>query len=215
MSRARSRKRRPRGGRGVQREGASQAHRDSGPSEGGRASEIRPGGPTSDKVNVRARGVSARPATGSSATRRSRSSPTAPTFGEHPRAPWHPLPLSELLILAGAVGTVLGMKRLGHGLSSGGPTLLVGLAVVAIGTIEVTLREHRSGYRSHTVLLAVLPVLVLDSLVVLGVSAFATPPRLLTVGLLAVDIALVALLFKVLRARFLEARHARVLSSAR
>jgi hypothetical protein len=208
MSRARSRKRRPRGGRGVQRDGAPRTQGD-----GERPAQDRE---APEQVNGRARGATARPASRSSETRdRSKigqhSSPSAPTFGEPPRAPWHPLPLSELLILAGAIATVIGMKRLGHGLTNGGPTLLVGLAVVAIGTIEVTLREHRSGYRSHTTLLALAPVVVFDSLAVLGVSVFVTPSRLMIVGLLAVDVALFVLLYRALRARFVEARHARVL----
>jgi hypothetical protein len=210
MARARSRKRRPRGGAGGGRrqgggrvpasDGAPRAHKDAAHIE-------RPASAAHPPAVARGGG----PRTGSSGAHRARSSPTTSTFGERPRAPWHPLPLSELLILAGAVATVIGMKRLGHGISGGAPSLLVGIAVVAIGTIEVTLREHRSGYRSHTALLALIPVLVLDSLVVLGVSAVTTPPRLLTVGLIALDVAVFALLFKVLRARFVEARHARAL----
>ena len=58
--------------------------------------------------------------------------------GERPQAPWHPLPLSELLILVGAVGTVVGLSR-GE---SGIPVLFAGLVAVLIGTVEVTLREH-------------------------------------------------------------------------
>ncbi|MFI5004251.1 MAG: hypothetical protein ACHQE6_04485 [Solirubrobacterales bacterium] len=153
-----------------------------------------------------------REGTGASAgSGRVRASPTAPTYGERPPAPWHPLPISELLIFVGAIGAALGLSKVGHGLSSGGPALLAGIGAVAIGTVEVTLREHRSGYRSHTTMLALLVVLVFDSLVVLGLSAITTLPRLFEVGLLAVDVALFALLFKLLRARFLDARHARVL----
>ena len=147
---------------------------------------------------------SARPA-------RVRSSPTAPSYGERPRAPWHPLPISELLILVGAIGAALGLSKVGHGLSSGAPALLAGIAAVALGTIEVSLREHRSGYRSHTTMLALLGVLVFDSVVVLGITSITTVPRLFGVGLLAIDIALFALLFKLLRIRFLDARHARVI----
>jgi hypothetical protein len=143
---------------------------------------------------------------------RVRSSPTAPTYGGRPRAPWHPLPISELLIFVGAIGAALGLSKLGHGLSSGAPALLAGLGAVALGTIEVSLREHRSGYRSHTTMLALMGVLVFDSIVVFGITSLTTVPRLFEVGLLALDIALFALLFKLLRARFLDARHARVIS---
>jgi hypothetical protein len=135
------------------------------------------------------------------------------SVGERPPAPWHPWPLSEMLILVGAIGTVVGLRRLsgGGGISNGGPALFAGLGAVALGTFEVTLREHRAGYRSHAMLLSLLPVLVFDTIVALGVSAFTTVPRLFNVGLLAVDVALFAVLFKLWRARFLDAR-ARVIS---
>jgi hypothetical protein len=128
------------------------------------------------------------------------------TFGERPQAPWHPLPLSELLILAGTIAFVLALSRLNRGVSAGGPLLLAGIVAVALGTIEVTLREHRGGFRSHTLLLALLPVVMLHSVVVLGASVFSKPSQLLNIGMLAVDIALFVFLFRVLRARFLDAR---------
>lgn len=134
------------------------------------------------------------------------------SVGERPQAPWHPWPLSEMLILIGAIGTVVGMARLGHGgISSGGPVLFAGLAAVVLGTLEITWREHNAGYRSHTLILALLPVVVLHSVLALGLAAFTTVPRLLNVGLLFVDAAIFAVLFKLLRARFLDAR-ARVVS---
>jgi hypothetical protein len=111
------------------------------------------------------------------------------------------------LILAGAIAFILALSRLGHGgPSSAGPLLLVGVAAVALGTIEVTWREHSSGYRSHTLLLALLPVIVLHSVVVLGYSSVAKPSQILNVGMLAIDIAVFALLFRLLRTRFLDAR---------
>ncbi len=134
------------------------------------------------------------------------------SVGERPPALWHPWPLSEMLILIGAVGTVVGLARLGHGgISNGGPVLFAGLGAVVLGTIEITWREHHAGYRSHTLILALLPVVVLHSAVVLGLAAFTTVPRLLNVGLLAIDMAIFAVLFKLLRARHLDAR-ARVVS---
>jgi hypothetical protein len=132
--------------------------------------------------------------------------PTQATFGERPRAPWHPLPLSELLILAGGIAFVLAVSRLRHGPSSGGPLLLVGIAAVALGTIEVTWREHSSGFRSHTILLALLPVILLHSAVVLGYTFLAKASQALNLAMFALDIAVFAVLFKLLRTRFLDAR---------
>jgi hypothetical protein len=188
VARARSRKRRPTGakrpsaGAGEAASGAGAAHRR-GRSEGRSASSAK----------------------------KARSSPSAPSYGERPNAPWHPLPLSELLILIGAIGAALGLVRSGHDIANGGRLLLAGLGAVAIGTIEVTLREHRSGYRSHTVMLSLMLVLVFDSVLVFALTSFTSLSRLFTVGLLAVDIALFAVFFKMLRARFLDARHARVI----
>ncbi len=198
MARARSRKRRPAGARRT----PAGAGADAAAPPAATPHAASPAAPK------QARAPRSRDAPGGRA--RVRTSPAAPTYGERPRAPWHPLPLSELLILAGAIGAAVGFAKVGHGLSSGGPALLAGIGAVAIGTIEVTLREHRSGYRSHTVMLAFMVVLVFHSVVVLGLSAFTAVPRLLEVGLFAVDVALFAFLFKLLRARFLDARHARV-----
>jgi hypothetical protein len=131
-----------------------------------------------------------------------RAAPASATFGERPRAPWHPLPLAELLILAGAIATVIGVARN----FKGAKLLLAGIAAVALGTIEVTLREHRAGFRSHTLLLSVLPVVAMHSAIVLVVSAFTSAPAALSVGLLVLDVAVFAVLFKLLRASFLDAR---------
>lgn len=124
---------------------------------------------------------------------------------ERPPQPWHPLPLSELLILVGAVAVVVGLRRG----SSGHAVLLAGIGAAAIGTLEVTLREHLGGYRSHTVLLALLPALALHTAVILIVAAFARVPRALNIGLLVPDAAVFAFFFKLLRMRFVDARRRR------
>ncbi len=173
-----------------------------------RSRKRRPTGAT--RAPARAKKDVTSPKGSSGAAKKSRS-PAAPTYGERPNAPWHPLPLSELLILVGAIAAVLGLARSGHDASSGERLLLAGLGAVGIGTIEVTLREHRSGYRSHTVMLAGLLVLVFDSILVLALTSFTTLPRIFTLVLVAADFALFAVLFKLLRARFVQARHARVI----
>jgi hypothetical protein len=142
-------------------------------------------------------------------------SPNPPPIDGRPQAPWHPLPLSELLILIGAIGTVVGLTRLGSGASQDAPLLFAGLAAVMIGTIEVTLREHRSGYRSHILLLALLPTILFHTATILVVSAFTSVPRALNVGLLIVDAAIFAVLFKLLRAGFADARRERTFATRR
>lgn len=138
---------------------------------------------------------------------RRRRAPAYRDFEERPQAPWHPLPLSELLILAGAVAFAIAMLRLSHhGAGAAAPLLLAGILAVGLGTAEVSWREHRSGFRSHTLLLAFVPVLALHTLVVGGYAAVASPPPALNVGMLVVDVAVFLALARYLRTRFLDAR---------
>jgi hypothetical protein len=130
-------------------------------------------------------------------------------LGERPHSLWHPWPLSELLILVGAIGTVVGLSR---GVSNGGAPLFAGLAAVAIGTVEVTLREHLSGYRSHAIVLAALPVVVLDTMLVLLIAPFGAGLKL---AMVTVDVVLFAVVYRMLRARFSEARRERVFTGGR
>jgi uncharacterized membrane protein required for colicin V production len=126
--------------------------------------------------------------------------------GERPPPPWHPLPLSELLILVGIVGAVIAYLR---GIERNAALLGAGIGAVVIGTFEVSLREHLSGFRPHTGLLSVIPAIALHSAVVGVWLAVGQPPKWLNYALLPVDLALVAVCFKLLRARYADARRAR------
>lgn len=192
-----SRKSRPRAS-------GSTAQRGQGPT-GSAAQGVQ--GPTGSAAQ-RAQGQTAPNAMAASPGRsRGRRTPAYRNFDERPEAPWHPLPLSELLILAGAIAFVIALTRLGHhGIKADAPLLLAGILAVGIGTAEVSWREHRTGFRSHTLLLAFVPVLALHTLVVGGYSAFASPPRALNLAMFAVDIAVFAALARYLRARYLDAR---------
>ena len=118
--------------------------------------------------------------------------------GERAQSPFGGLPISELAILVGVIASVIGF------IQGGGPALIVGLIVCALGVIEVTAREHFSGYRSHTALLAAIPSVALEAGVVL-----AFKPSQRAVLVLAV-VPVFAGLFWWLRRRFLIARQARV-----
>jgi hypothetical protein len=150
------------------------------------------------------------------AERRARGFKDPQSLGERPRAPWHPFPLSELLILVGAVATIVAFGKLKHGLASGGATLVVGVVAVLVGTVEFTMREHRSGYRSHTVLLSTIPAVVVYTGTLLVLSAFVSPlPGALKVAPLVLAVPVFALLFRLLRARFADARRERVFAGDR
>lgn len=67
---------------------------------------------------------------------------------ERPPAPWGSAPLAELAILAGIIALIVGVVG-GHETAIG-----IGVALAALGGLEVAVREHFGGYRSHTTLLA-------------------------------------------------------------
>ena len=70
---------------------------------------------------------------------------------EAPKAPWHPFPLVELAILAGLILVVAGFTLGGDGR----PVLIFGgLGLVSVAALELSIREHFAGYRSHSALLA-------------------------------------------------------------
>jgi uncharacterized integral membrane protein len=67
---------------------------------------------------------------------------------ERPPAPWGDAPLAELVILAGIVSLIVGV--VGQHTTAIG----IGVALAGLGGLEVAIREHFAGYRSHTTLLA-------------------------------------------------------------
>ncbi|WP_249009157.1 hypothetical protein [Conexibacter sp. DBS9H8] len=121
------------------------------------------------------------------------------TYGERPASIFAPLPVSEIAILAGIVAVVIGF------LNRGGPALEVGVIVAGLGVVEFTARDHFSGYRSHTTLLAAVPAVIVEVLFV--VLAGVPQQRFL---LFAPVIPVFALSFWGLRRAFAIARHARV-----
>lgn len=124
--------------------------------------------------------------------------------GERPEGPFGGLPVSEVAILLGIIGAVIGF------LNGGGPALVVGLVVCGLGVCELTAREHFSGYRSHTALLAGLPAVAIEA----GLVALVGEPKQRSLLLLVV-VPVFAVLFWLLRRRFMAARQARVARSAR
>ena len=132
------------------------------------------------------------------AEQRPRRSPTG-TYGERPPSPFGGLPISELAILAGGVAFIVGV------IQSGGPALIAGAIICTLGVVEVTAREHFSGYRSHAMLLAALPAVGVETALVAAFGA----PRTRALLLLAV-VPVFALGFWLLRKRFETARQARI-----
>ncbi|HWG08712.1 MAG TPA: hypothetical protein VN672_06860 [Solirubrobacteraceae bacterium] len=133
------------------------------------------------------------------------------SVGERPHAPWHPFPLAELAILVGLIAVAIGAAR-GE---SGKALLLLGVGVVVLGTLDTTIREHLSGYRSHAGLLASVPTALMHGAIALGLYALGAPPVTWVLVPLAIDVPVFSVLVKLLRARFQDARRERVFAGRR
>jgi len=132
-------------------------------------------------------------------------------FGARPEAPWHPFPLAELLILIGLIAIAVGASRGANGL----PVLLAGVGAVTIGTLDFSIREHMSGYRAHSSLLAAVPTALMHGGFALLLSALGAPSAALILAPLALDFPVFALLVKLFRGRFDDARRERVQAARR
>jgi hypothetical protein len=124
--------------------------------------------------------------------------------GERPAGLFGRVPVSEFAILAGLVAAVYGYA------SSSPPALIAGLAICALGTMEVVGREHFTGYRAHTAMLAAVPAIAAE----LGVVALFGDPSERGLLLLAV-VPVYVIGFFALRRQFAFARRARVAKAAR
>lgn len=133
------------------------------------------------------------------------------SVGERPRAPWHPVPLAELLILVGMIAVAIGVAR-GE---SGKAVLFVGIGAVLVGTLDTTIREHLSGYRSHAALLAAVPTALLHGGAALALYALGAPSVTWVIVPLAIDVPVFYVLLKLLRGRFQDARRERVFAGNR
>lgn len=78
--------------------------------------------------------------------------PGRPSLDERPPPLWAPFPLTELIILAGIVLMVWGFLDGAGG--DGNSKIAAGLAIASIAGMEISVREHLTGFRSHTTLLA-------------------------------------------------------------
>ncbi len=124
---------------------------------------------------------------------------TLGSVGERPPGIFGGLPISEFAILAGLISLVVGS------IDQGGSAVDAGIVLMALGVTEVTAREHLSGYRSHTTLLAFMPAVIVEAIYALVVGA----PRQ-RILLLAPVIPVFGICYWVLRRHFRIARHARL-----
>ena len=113
---------------------------------------------------------------------------------ERPPAPWGSFPLVELAVLVGIVLAVAGFIMGGDR----GPVFIVtGLALGSIGGLELSIREHFAGYRSHSALLAGVPALI-----VLALLFYAGPASIPPLARVAVGAAVFGVAFYLLAVTF-------------
>jgi len=124
--------------------------------------------------------------------------------GERPPNPFGGVPVSEISILAGIVTAVVGY------LSGGGPALFVGVLLCALGVLEFTAREHLAGYRSHSTLLAAIPTVAVE-FVLVQIIPSSWPRATSLIG----DAIVFGVAFWLLRKRFARAKQTRVARVAR
>jgi hypothetical protein len=103
---------------------------------------------------------------------------------ERPPAPWGSFPLTELVVLMSLILGVIGFINL----DTRNGKVMVGTAMVlgSLGGLEVSIREHFAGFKSHTTLLAastgVLSMIIVSA--VGGTSGLAVLGIVVAVGIL-------------------------------
>jgi hypothetical protein len=75
----------------------------------------------------------------------------AASLDERPPAPWGNVPLVELVVLAGIVMLVIGFISGGR---TGTVLIAAGAILCSLAGLELSIREHFGGFRSHTFVLS-------------------------------------------------------------
>jgi hypothetical protein len=107
------------------------------------------------------------------------------SIDERPPAPWGSFPLSELAVL---VAIVLIVASFPVGGDQGVVMFAAGLLLGTLAGLEVSIREHFAGFRSHSTLLAgCLAILTITAIALAAGEVFV--PVLLAAGLVVFGIA--------------------------
>jgi hypothetical protein len=109
---------------------------------------------------------------------------------DRPPAPWGNFPLVEIAVFIGLVMVILGFLVISGDRKP--VFVIVGLSLASIGGLELAIREHFAGFRSHTLILAGAPAAI-----VLAILFYAGPaglPQIARAGIAAVVFGIAALL---------------------
>lgn len=104
-----------------------------------------------------------------------------------PPAPWGSFPLVEISVLLGIALLVAGLVMGGE---RGGLAIGVGIGLAALGGLELAIREHFAGFRSHSSLLAGVPAIA-----TMGILFYAGPDSLEPIVMIGIGAAVFALSF--------------------
>jgi hypothetical protein len=116
-----------------------------------------------------------------------------PSVDERPPPPWGRFPLSELAVLVSIVMIVGSFLVRG---TTGGVMFIAGLLLGTLAGLEVSIREHFAGFRSHSTLLAGSLAIAAITVVALAAGTVFVPI------LLAAGLAVFAISFLSLREMF-------------
>jgi hypothetical protein len=101
---------------------------------------------------------------------------------DRPQAPWGSFPLVELVTLVGVVLLVLGFFVVEG--DQGVVMIVVGVVLGSLAGLELSIREHFAGYRSHTLILSgFLAALVLAALFYVAPDDVPVVVRLVIAGI--------------------------------
>lgn len=117
--------------------------------------------------------------------------------GERPAALWGRAPISEFAVLAGIIVLAVGLSR-----GPDSPAITGGLIMISIAALEFAAREHVRGYRSHSLFLAMILVIIVHLAVafIIGAKTARSPI------FFAVDVALFVALASALHKQYAIAR---------
>jgi hypothetical protein len=144
----------------------------------------------------RRRGVArpASPVTTPNRGRRTESRPARAADDDRPPAPWGSFPLNEVIIFIALVMLIAAFFVKGD---RAGILFAVALGLGSLATLEFAVREHFAGYRSHSLLLAGVPAVI-----VLGLLFYLAPEGLSPAVRVAIAAAVFATAFWLLAGAF-------------
>lgn len=124
---------------------------------------------------------------------------------ERPPGLFGPYPISELLMAIGMVGLIIAFVA---GIEENETTMLASVAVIALGTFELTAREHMRGFKPHSFFLAIIVTVTVHVVAsTVGPDGTGSRPELLAVDIVVFGVAYWQ--FSVLYARARRRRKAR------